>query len=65
VGTSLMQFSEDFDAYCTTNTSRYVQIRTINLTRKMTRQARFLMQNVIPKARRAASLRLSTTVGKP
>jgi hypothetical protein len=29
--------SMDSDAYCTTNTSRYVQVRTINLTSHITR----------------------------
>jgi hypothetical protein len=56
VGTSLLQISEGFDAYCTTSTSRYVHVRTINLTSEMTRQASFPMQNVIPQARRAALL---------
>jgi hypothetical protein len=65
VGTSLMQFSEGSDAYCTTNTSRYVQLRTVNLTHHMTRQKRFLMQNMVPHARRAAPLSLLTMVGKP
>jgi hypothetical protein len=56
VGTSLLYFSEGSDAYCATSTSRYVQIRTVNLTSHMTHQARFPMQNVIPQAKRAASL---------
>jgi hypothetical protein len=48
--------SKGFDAYCTAITSQYVLIRTMNLISQMTRQARFPMQNVIPRARRAASL---------
>jgi hypothetical protein len=30
-----------FDAYCTTNTSWYVQVRTFNLTSHMTRLSEF------------------------
>jgi hypothetical protein len=29
--------SKGFDAYCTTITSRYVHVRTVNLTSQMTR----------------------------
>jgi hypothetical protein len=47
-------------AYCTTITSRYVQVRTVNLTSQMTRQARFPMHNVIPHTGRHAS-----SVGEP
>jgi hypothetical protein len=48
--------SKGSDAYCTASTSRDVHVRTDNLTSHTTRQARFPMQNVIPHARRAASL---------
>jgi hypothetical protein len=37
--------SKGSDAYSTTNTSRCVQVRTVNLTSQMTRQARFPVQN--------------------
>jgi hypothetical protein len=30
-----------FDAYCTTNTSWYVHVRTVNLTSEMTRLSEF------------------------
>jgi hypothetical protein len=56
MGTSLLEFSESSDAYCTTNTSRYVHVRTVSLTIQTTRQARFPMQTVIPRIGRAASL---------
>jgi hypothetical protein len=48
--------SKGSNAYCTTSTSRYVQVRTVSLTSQMTRQARFPMHDVIPHARQAASL---------
>jgi hypothetical protein len=48
VGTSLLQFSEGYDAHCTTNTSRYIQVRTVNLSIQTMRQVRFAMRNVIP-----------------
>jgi hypothetical protein len=54
VGTSLLQFSEGSDAYCTTSTSRYVKVRTVNLTSETTREARFRMHNVIPQTGRDA-----------
>jgi hypothetical protein len=56
VGTSLLQFGEGSAAYFTTSTSRYVQARIVNLTSQATRQARFRMENVIPRTGRAASL---------
>jgi hypothetical protein len=48
VGTSVLQFSKGSNAYSITNTSRYVQVRTFNLTSETTRQTRFSMQNVNP-----------------
>jgi hypothetical protein len=38
------------------NTSMYVQVRKVNLTSQITRQARFPRQNVIPHTEQAASL---------
>jgi hypothetical protein len=56
VGTSLLQFSEDSDALYTTSISRYVHVRTINLTNQTTSRMRFPMLNEVPNARRDASL---------
>jgi hypothetical protein len=46
--------SKGSNAYCTTSTSRYVQVRIVNLTSQITRQARFSMHNVIPHIGRDA-----------
>jgi hypothetical protein len=56
VGTSLLQSSKGFDACCTTNTSKYVHVRTLNLTCQTTRRTRFPMLNGVPNDGRAASL---------
>jgi hypothetical protein len=56
VGTSLLQLSDGYDAYCTTSTSSYAQIRKTNLTSQTTHRTRFPILNEVPNAERAASL---------
>jgi hypothetical protein len=44
---SLLRFNKGYDAYYTTSTSRYAQVRTVKLTINATRRTRFPILNEI------------------